>query len=137
MEEGQAYPVTYLEREGSGGVALVYGEAQTPVRVWDEDQVPGLGVAEGLDVTDQHLVTLAGFYLQQRAEFDTGLFHCSREPGVAVTVYADNGGHEGVGALLAHAGELHTCERGGVQHLPETSYLQPRCQMRRRWGEDV
>src|SRR3712207_7289139 len=64
-------PVAHLECEGSRGVALVYGEAQTPVRVRDQDQVPGLGVAEGLDVTNQHLTVLAGFYLQQRSEEHT------------------------------------------------------------------
>src|SRR5215207_9820973 len=45
----------YLEPERPGGITLVYGEAQPPVRVRDEHQFASPGRPEGLQIAYLHL----------------------------------------------------------------------------------
>src|SRR3954470_15715728 len=74
FEEGQAHPAAQLQPESAGGVALIHGQTQTSMGVRDEDEVPDLRVAEGLDVADRYVATLAGFDSKQCAERETGFF---------------------------------------------------------------
>src|SRR3954447_4721346 len=94
FEKGQAHPAAQLQRESSGSVTLVHGQAQALVGVWHEDEIPNLGVTESLGVADWNVAPLAGFGFEQRAEPEVGFFRPHREPGIAIAVHADDGGRD-------------------------------------------
>src|SRR5688572_17162982 len=59
----QAYLCSDLESERLGRATFVYGEAQAPVRVGNEDQFASLGGPESLDVSNRH-TAVTGVYFQ-------------------------------------------------------------------------
>src|ERR671916_398011 len=89
-----------LEPERVGGVALVYGEAEAPVRVRDQHQLAHLGRPERLHVANRHLA-VAHVHPQGGAVLEPRLLLAHRQPGVAVAVNGDDpGAHPLVGRLL-------------------------------------
>src|SRR5829696_1537777 len=94
-----------LEPERVGGVALVYGQAQPPVRVGDEHQLSRLGRPEGLQVADRHLA-VPDVHAQGSAVLEPRLLLGNGQPGVAIVVYGDDPGrHAFADAPVLDAGQ--------------------------------
>src|SRR5215212_3784718 len=127
----------YLEPECTGGIALVYGEAQPPVRVRDEHEFACPGRPEGLQVAYIHLA-FADVRPHGGAVLEPPFLLADGQPGVAVTVHGDDVSRYGfaVPNLLA-SWLLEARQRGRLDSLPKLGELHARRQVRRDGREDV
>src|SRR5215207_6158626 len=119
FQRRQEHPSADLEPERLVGVALVYGEAQPPVRVGYQNQLARLGRPEGLDVADGHLA-VPGVDHQLGAVLEPRFLLRDREPGVAEAVYGDDPGRETAPrACLLDVRRSEPCQGRGVRGLAE------------------
>src|SRR5829696_6789762 len=127
----------YLEPECTGGIALVYGEAQPPVRVRDEHEFACPGRPEGLQVAYLHLA-FADVHPQRGVVLEPPFLLAYGQPGVAVTVHGDDAGRHAFAAPDLLDPRLLEARQGGrLDGLPELRQLHARRQVRRDGREDV
>src|SRR5215204_3803676 len=131
------YVSAYLESERTGGIALVYGEAQPPVRVRYEHEFACPGRPECLQVAYLHLA-FADVHPQGGAVLKPPFLLAYGQPGVAVTIHGDDVGRHAFAAPdLIDPRRLEALQRGRLGALPELRKLHARRQVRRYRREDV